>query len=466
MSTTGTHGNGLDYDVVVVGGGPAGSATAARLAQRGRRVVVLERDTYPRFHIGESLVPWTNEVFRELGVDPAIAAGGFVEKWGASFTDAQGTLDKYADFGTAPETPRPQTYQVRRADFDRLLLEHAARSGADVVQPAQALDVSFAPGHVVVRYASGDDAGDAASREVRAAAVVDASGRVGFLARRLAERRYDELLRNVAVHAWYDGVPRRPGRRAGDIRMVTRPDRGWFWFIPVSETEMSVGVVLPAAVHAASPPGSLAEQLDRYVAETPAAAALLANARRTSEVRFDADYSYDSAQYAGDRWLVVGDAGTFLDPIFSTGVLLAMQAGLDAADALDSALERGDLSRASFRAFERLVAHRYRYFRRFATGFYDPAFRDIFFQPGTPFGIRNAVISVLAGNWRPSLATRLRLAAFFGAVALQRRFQFAPRLAILDAAGNGATGHAEHGAAGPSAAAQPSVAPPGATGTR
>ena len=415
-----------DFDVVVIGGAPAGAATAIRLARRGRSVLVLERDVFPRFHIGESQVPWTDEVFQELGIDGLVAQGGFVEKWGASFTTSDGSAEKYAEFTSAPETPRPQTYQVTRAEFDDLVLRHAASSGATVLQDTTCLDVTFAPDHVAVRHT-----GRGGERTVRAAAVVDASGRAGMLARRLTHRRYDELLQNVALHAWYEGVPRRPGRRAGDIRMVTRPDRGWFWLIPVSETVTSVGVVLPKAVHAARAGASLDEALDRCVRETPATAALLASARRVSEVRFDADYSYESRAYAGDRWLIAGDAAAFLDPIFSTGVLLAMQAGIDAGDALDAALAAGDVSHARFRGYERLVDRRYRWFRRFATGFYDPAFRDIFFVSDVPLGIREAVLSVLAGNWRPSLATRLRLAAFFAVIAVHRRFPIAPRVPDL-----------------------------------
>ena len=416
------------FDVAVVGGGPAGSSTAIRLAQRGHRVLVLERDAFPRFHIGESQVPWSDEVFRALGVVDKVARAGFVEKWGASFTSADGSVEKYADFSQAPETPRPQTYQMTRAELDALLLEHAAECGATVVHGAQARDASFAKDHALLRYTL-----DGAEHEVRVAAIVDASGRAGFLSRRLADRRYDPALRNVSLHAWFENVPRRPGRRAGDIRMITRPDRGWFWFIPVSDTVMSVGVVVPKDVHTERGNAALEEALDRYVRETPAAAALLAQGRLVSEVRFDADYSYDSDRYAGDRWLVVGDAGAFLDPIFSTGVLLAMQGGLDAAAALDRALASGDLSRRSFDAFERGVAARYQHFRRFAAGFYQQPFRDIFFRSDTPLGIREAVISVLAGNWRPSLLTRLRLAAFFAVVALQRYVAIAPRLADLSA---------------------------------
>jgi flavin-dependent dehydrogenase len=426
MAFSGTDAVALDHDVVVVGGGPAGSATAARLARLGRRVLLVEREPGPRFHIGESQLPWSDEILRTLGVEPAIAAAGFVEKWGANFTDASGDVEQYADFAQAAETPRPQTYQVRREEFDRLLLENAARSGATVVQPARALEASFSADHVTLRFVAADG-----ERTVRAAALVDASGRSGFVARERAGRQYDPLLRNVAVHAWYEGVPRPSGRRAGDIRMVTRPDRGWFWFIPVSETMMSVGAVVPKEAHVARGAATLEEALERYVAETPAAAALLSSARRVSEVRFDADYSYESRTYAGNRWLVVGDAGAFLDPIFSTGVLLAMQSGLDAADALHAALAQGDLSRARFAAYEHRVAARYRHFRRFAIGFYDPAFRDVFFQAGNPFGIRSAVISVLAGNWRPSLATRLRLRAFFAVVKLQRFLPLAPRIGSL-----------------------------------
>ena len=262
---------------------------------------------------------------------------------------------------------------------------------------------------------------------MRVGAVVDASGRAGFLAKKLGRHEVDPLLRNIAVHAQYEGVPRSEGRRAGDIRMFTRPDMGWIWFIPLSETVMSVGAVIPQAVHRlhAKPTGE--ESLESYLTETPAAALLLQRARRISPARFDADYSYLGTRLAGDRWVAVGDAAAFLDPIFSTGVLLAMQAGLEAAEALHTGLVAGDLSSRQFEDYDRRARRRYHHFRRFAVGFYDPAFRDLWFARSPHRGIFRAILSVLAGNWRPSLPTRLKLEMFFVLVALRRLRRFLSR---------------------------------------
>lgn len=414
---------GWDYEVAVIGGGPGGSSAAAHLARKGHRVLLLERDTFPRFHIGESQVPWSNEVFEALGCTEAMAAAGFVEKWGASFTSHDGGAAQYADFSRAAETPAPQTYQVPRARFDEVLLRHAQKSGAEVREGTRALDALFDDSGVTLHYV--DPQGLA--HTVRVGAVVDASGRAGFLAKRFGQRVVDPVLRNIAVHAQFEGITRDEGRRAGDIRMVTRPDRGWFWFIPISATVTSVGAVIPKAVHATSGRPTAEESLQHYIEETPAAALLLGDAKRVSPGRFDADYSYLHTQHAGDRWVLVGDAGGFLDPIFSTGVLLAMQSGLEAADLLRAGLAAGQFSRSRLAAYERTLKRRYRHFRRFAVGFYDPAFRDLFFTRSTRFGIYEAVLSVLAGNWRPSLGTRLRIGLFFGLVALQRVLPIAAR---------------------------------------
>lgn len=418
-----------DYDVAVIGGGPGGSSAGTALARRGRRVLLLERERFPRFHIGESQLPWSNEVFRELGVEQAIAEAGFVRKWGASFRRPDGRTEQYADFAHAVETPTPQTWQVLRERFDDVLLKHSARCGVDVRERHRFFDAEFDAGGVTVRYTDADGA----EHRVRVAAVVDASGRTGVLAKRFGEHVYDDILRNIAVHAQYENVPRLEGRRAGDIRMFTRADMGWLWMIPLSETVMSVGAVIPKSVHQREAKATHEESLEHYVAQSPAAAALMRDARRVTPARVDVDYSYLATRMAGDRWVAVGDAAAFLDPIFSTGVLLSMQGGIDAAAAIDAGLRKGDLSARAFVRYERLVRKRYHHFRRFAIGFYDPAFREIWFTPDKRFGLYEAIVSVLAGNWKPSLATRARIRLFFALVALKRlSFRFGAAPAVRD----------------------------------
>ena len=236
---------GWEFDVAVVGGGPGGSSAATALARAGRRVLLLEREQFPRFHIGESQLPWSNEVFQALGVRETIAAAGFVRKWGASFWTIDGAAEQYADFASAVETPSPQTFQVPRARFDDLLLRHSEKCGVAVREQHRVLDATFDATGVALRYLDPESA----EHTVRVGAVVDASGRAGFLAKKLGRHAFDPLLRNIAVHAQYEDVPRLSGRRAGDIRMFTRADMGWLWLIPLSDTLMSVGAVIPQAVH-------------------------------------------------------------------------------------------------------------------------------------------------------------------------------------------------------------------------
>ena len=408
--------NGWDYDVAVVGGGPGGSSAATALARQGKRVLLLERERFPRFHIGESQLPWSNEVFRFLGAEQAIAAAGFVKKWGASFRPPGSMTEQYADFSAAVETPVPQTFQVLRERFDEVLLRHSERCGVTVRERHRLLDAAFDADGVALRFADADDIEGA----IRVGVVVDASGRSGVLAKRFGRHEYDPLLRNVAVHAQYEGVPRAEGRRAGDIRMFTRPDMGWLWLIPLSDTVTSVGAVIPKTVHQREAKATAEESLAHYLACTPPAGSLFEHARRVSPARVDVDYSYLATRMAGDRWVAVGDAAAFLDPIFSTGVLLAMQGGLDAAAAIDRGMQAGDLSERAFGRYERIVRARYHHFRRFAIGFYDPAFRDLWFSPKNAFGVYGAIVSVLAGNWRPSALTRAKIGLFFALVAARR----------------------------------------------
>jgi len=412
-----------EFDVAVIGGGPAGATTACRLARAGRRIILLERDRFPRFHIGESLLASVNDVLEEIGAADLVRAQGFPVKWGATFSTGDLTVERFADFAVSREVRAPQTWQVPRAEFDELLLRHAAACGADVREGHRVLDAAFDPGGATVSFRDDTDS----PRDVRVAAVVDASGRFGLLARKFALRVDEPRLANISVFAHYTGVPRGDGRRAGDIRIIARPDLGWFWFIPISAALTSVGVVLPRAAFDALPRMAPDELLERTIRETPAAAVLMREATREWPVRVEKDFSFGSRAYAGDRWLLVGDAGSFLDPVFSTGVAIALESGVEAGRALDRALASGDLSARAFTIFNRRQRQRYLSFRRFVLAFYTHGFREVFFAAAPPKRIFRALVTSLAGYWRPSAATRAWQMLFFLFVRWRDRISVAPR---------------------------------------
>ncbi|HVE71725.1 MAG TPA: NAD(P)/FAD-dependent oxidoreductase [Thermoanaerobaculia bacterium] len=410
-----------DFDFAVIGGGPAGSSAAITLAQRGRSVVLFEREQFPRFHIGESLLSTANDAFEALGVTEKMEAAAFPEKWGARLFTADGRSGRGVNFADVSEVRRPQTYQVPRAEFDRILLDHARKVGVDVRQGAQVTGCDFDSDAAVVQVAK--------SPATRVRAVVDATGRNGLIARKFNLRTDEPLLANIAIFAHYENVPRlSDGGAPNDIRIVARKDAGWFWLIPISGDLMSVGVVIPKSLYSQMPDGTPEERLERAIADTPVVAALMRDARRAWPVRVEKDFSYSSSRYAGDRWILAGDAGSFLDPVFSTGVSIAMESGIEAAQALVEAYEKKSFSARQFAKFSRRQARRFRTFRQFVVGFYTPEFRDLFFKPRPPRVLFRAVVTVLAGRWNASLRTRILNRLFFAAVATQRRFRIAPRL--------------------------------------
>ncbi len=413
-----------DFDFAVAGGGPAGSATAIALAQGGFSVVQLERDRFPRFHIGESLLATANDAFERLGLDARIRAEGFQQKWGADLSTWDGMAGRPVEFASSPEIRRPQTWQVPRDRFDAILLDRALEAGVDVRQEHRVTRVDFAADAVRLEVAT-----PGGETSLRVQALVDASGRSGLLSRQLDLRRDEPRLANVAIYSHFSGVPRLPERNAGDIRIVARNDAGWFWLIPIADDLMSVGVVLPKALYLGRERGNPEQMLAELVADTPVVARLMAGARREWPVRVERDYSYCATRYAGDRWLLVGDAGSFLDPVFSSGVSVALESGLEAAETLAAAARAGDFSARRFRAFSRRQQRRFEAFRRFVLAFYTPQFRDLFFQPGPPPLLFRAVVTVLGGYWHPRFFTRRLIDLFFLFVRVQRRFRLVAPLA-------------------------------------
>jgi flavin-dependent dehydrogenase len=415
---------GYDFDFAVAGGGPAGSSAAISLRQRGHSVVLFERETFPRFHIGESLLSTANDAFAALGVTKKIEDASFPQKWGARLFTHDGQSGRYVDFTDVREVTRPQTYQVCRQEFDRILLDRARELGVDVREGWNVSACEFAEDAAILDVASRD--GAAATKRVRVRALVDATGRGGLIARKFNLRTDEPRLANIAVFSHYTNVPRLEGPRPNDIRLIARSDAGWFWLIPISKELTSVGVVLPVRLYRRLAKDSPEDTLNSAISDTPLVAELMRKARREWPVRVEKDFSYSASAYAGDRWILAGDAGFFLDPVFSTGVSVAMESGIEAAAELHRALMRNDFSASSFAAFSRRHRKRFKTFRRFVVGFYTPQFRDIFFSPEPPSLIFRSVVTILAGRWNASLWTRLLNQLFFSAVSIQKRFNITP----------------------------------------
>ena len=421
MTTTTTQ---YDFDFAVAGGGPAGSSAAISLGQHGHSVVLFERETFPRFHIGESLLSTANDAFTALGLTKQIEAACFPNKWGARLFTHDGQSGRYVDFTDVREVTKPQTYQVCREEFDRILLDRARDVGVDVREGWNVGACEFAADAAILDVASRSDA---ATTRVRVRALVDATGRGGLIARKFNLRTDEPRLANIAVFSHYTKVPRLEGSRPDDIRLIARSDAGWFWLIPISKELTSVGVVLPLRLYRRLAKDLPEETLNSAIADTPLIAELMRDARREWPVRVEKDFSYSASAYAGDRWILAGDAGFFLDPVFSTGVSVAMESGIEAAAELHRALMRNDFSASTFAAFSRRHRKRFKTFRRFVVGFYTPQFRDIFFSPEPPRLIFRSVVTILAGRWNASLWTRFLNQLFFGVVAIQKHFNTTQR---------------------------------------
>ena len=400
----------MTWDAVVLGAGPAGCSAATALARRGRSVLLLDRDPEPRFKIGESLLPWNTPIFEALGLLAKIEGAGFQRKYGALFTNERTGGTRQVDFRRAWDGSKPSAWQVKRKDFDALLAAHAAESGATVRRGVTVEDVLFDGARATgVRIA-----GPGGTEEIAANVVVDATGQAAFLASRMKIRRQDTNLRKAALYAHYTGVWRGEGDRAGDILLPFLPDV-WYWLIPFADGSTSVGAVFAPSVLATLSGRTNLERFEELLARSAKVKEYMACAERTSDVGSVSDYSFTSTCYGGAGWVLAGDAATFLDPVFSTGVFLGMSAGLRAAKAIDAALAaKGRVDASDFDAYGRTTERMVARFRPFVYGYYDPVFTRMFCEEAPLDALRAAVTSTLAGDVeKPALAVR-----FFNRITL------------------------------------------------
>jgi len=329
--------------VVVIGGGPAGATVSTLLAKHGISVELFEREHFPRFHIGESLIPETYWVLQRLDMLPKMKASHFVKKYSVQFVNAAGKLSAPFYFHDNKPHECSQTWQVVRSEFDKMMLDNAREHGVNVQEGVRVVDVLF-EGDKAVGVTIQTEGG--ARRNVAADVVVDASGQNGLLQNRFRLRVWDPILNKGAIWTYWKGAYRDTGRDEGATMVLQTPNKqGWFWYIPQHDDMVSVGVVGPFD-YLFKNRGSREETYHEEVERCTAVRDRVANATRATGYFATKDYSYRSKQTAGNGWVLIGDAFGFLDPLYSSGVLLALKSGELAADAIAEGLAKGDLSAA------------------------------------------------------------------------------------------------------------------------
>jgi flavin-dependent dehydrogenase len=359
----------MNPQIVVIGGGPAGSTVSTLLAKQGYHVELFERERFPRFHIGESLIPQTYHVLKRLDMLSKMKASHFVKKYSVQFINQHGKLSEPFYFIDHKPHESSQTWQVVRDEFDTMLLNNAAEHGVQVHQPARVLDVQF-EGTRAVGVRVQDQTGE---RTVRADVVVDASGQSSMIMDRLGLREWDPVLKKAAVWTYWRGAKRDLGKDEGATLVIqTQGKNGWFWYIPQHDDVVSVGIVAPFDYLLKGRDDKDLEAI--YFAEVercPGVKPRIAGATRCDIFRAAKEYSYRATQVAGDGWVLIGDAFGFLDPLYSSGVLLALTSGAMAADAIAEGLAEGDTSEKQLRKWEPEFVAGMERMRRLVCAYYD-----------------------------------------------------------------------------------------------
>jgi flavin-dependent dehydrogenase len=357
-------------DVIVIGGGPGGSTVSTLVAQAGHKVLLLEREHFPRFHIGESLIPQTYWILERLKMLPKMRNSRFIKKYSVQFVSQNGKLSEPFYFLDHKPHESSQTWQVYRQEFDQLMLENARETGVDVQEGVRVLEVLFDGDRAIGVRAQFEDG---STREILARVVVDASGQSSMIMSRLNLREWDPELKKAALWTYWKGAQRDVGKDEGaTLVLQTQGKRGWFWYIPLHNDVISVGVVASYDYLFTERASKDHESIYfEEVSRCPGLQPRLANATRCDTFRAAKEYSYRSRRAAGDGWVLVGDAFAFLDPLYSSGVLLALTSGQFAADAIIAGLKSGDTSAAQLGCWEAEFVRGVERMRRLVCAFYD-----------------------------------------------------------------------------------------------
>lgn len=394
------------YDVIVIGGGPSGSTVGTLVADKGHKVLIIEREKFPRFHIGESLMPETYWTFERLGMLPKLRNSEFVKKYSVQFVTATGRESQPFYFDERDPRDCSQTWQVLRSRFDEMLLDNSAEHGATVwqeanvnqilLEPSETDDLPKATGVVVTRKGG-------QPQTIKAKVVVDATGTHAMLSKKLGIRKGDPNLRKAALFAHYTGCARDPGKNGGaTLVLSTKQNDGWFWYIPLPNDVTSIGIVgdLARLSNKLSTPE---KTLDEEIANCLGLQPRMTNAKRVSEVHVISDYSYRSTRCAGDGWVLVGDAFGFLDPMYSSGVFLALKSGEMAADAINEALANSSPDAVTLSKWGDLLTDGMQTIRKLVYAFYTPGFSFGKFVRAFPDKVHD-VTAVLVGDvFRPEV---------------------------------------------------------------